>query len=227
MLINQANPALLRMRTFALAAIFPMIAAGASAQSLSETQSFDALSNGALSATGWSVVDPAVNISFLPGSGSSDKFLEFLASSDAAYSFALGAGYQYDLTISFSYVGWVSNSGMSPATVSVSNASGVLDTQALSPQFIGPSTAADFNAINPPDSPSGTYSSSFAAMNGGLYVLDISTLGTNDRKLRIDDLSISALAQPVPEPEGWMLIGAGLAMLGAVTRRQRCATRQA
>lgn len=220
MLNPQTSPALLRVRHILLAALFPVIAAGASAQSLSDTQNFDGLSNGNLLAAGWSVVDPAVNISFRPGASSGDKFLEFLAGSEASYSFMLGAGYQYDLTISFSQVGWASTNGSAAATVTVSNPSGLLDTQSLLPQYVGAASENDYQGTNPPDSPSGTYSSSFSAVGGGLYVLDISTLGTNSRKLRIDDLSIDAIAQPVPEPDSWLLIGAGLAVLGALTQRR-------
>lgn len=208
-------------RTALWAAALCALSTGVSAQSVSSLESFDSLSSGALSAPGWTVLDPAVNVSFIGGSGSADRFLEFLSGSAASYSFSLGAGSVYDLTIGFQYVGWVSQSGDSAATVTLTGPTGLLDTQTLTPQFTGTGEQNDFNAVNPPDSPSDSYAGSFAGLSAGTYVLSVDALGSQGRKLRIDDLSIDALAQPVPEPGTWAMLGAGLALLGGLHRRRQ------
>lgn len=207
-------------RAALLAAALCTLTAGASAQSMSSTETFDALSNGSLSAPGWTVTNPAVNVSFIGGPTSADKFLEFLSESAANYSFTLGAGYVYDLTIAFSEVGWVSQNGMYAANIAVSGPSGLLDSRTLAPQFVGAGAQNDFNAVNPPDSPSGNYSQTFSGLSGGTYVLGIDTLGAQGRKLRIDNLAIDAIAQPVPEPDAWAMMAAGLAVLASSMRRR-------
>lgn len=208
-------------RTAWLVAALGTLSAGASAQSMSSVQNFDALSNGALSAPGWTVTDTAVNVSFIGGPTSADKFLEFLSGSAANYSFTLGSGYLHDLSIAFSEVGWVSENGMYAATVTLSGPSGLIDTRALAPQFIGAGAQNDYAAVNPPNSPSGDYAHSFSGLAGGTYVLGIDTLGAQGRKFRIDNLAIDAIAQPVPEPGAWAMMAAGLAVLATTARRRR------
>jgi hypothetical protein len=161
--------------------------------------------------TGWMVADGTVDIiggppdfyNFIPGSG---RFIDLDGSTSNAgvlsKSLNLSAGTQY--TASFQLAGNHRNG--STETVTGILGVGIGNTSSI---FSLPQNAGWTN-----------YSLVFTPTTTGAYVLSFGNSGGDNIGMLLDNVSVS-VTSPVPEPETYAMLLAGLGLLGFAARRRK------
>lgn len=120
------------------------------------------------------------------------------------------------LTLSFWYAGF----GASNATVSLGNLLNVTLPATAS-------NANPFNRNNPGPDQSGNgafdkyFETTLQGVAGGNYLLTFTRGTGSNAALKFDDVQVTGLAAPVPEPQTYTLLLAGLGVVGWVARRRR------
>jgi hypothetical protein len=121
---------------------------------------------------------------------------------------------------SFSY-----NFGQLPTDVSVSfwystalNHTGLLELAGQTLVLASTGYNSQNPGANNPSSEQAFFSYTFHNVSAGTHNLTFATSYGTMRGLKVDDLSIAIT--PVPEPEGFDMLLAGLGLVGAITRRR-------
>ncbi len=125
-----------------------------------------------------------------------------------------------NVTVSFYYAFWNPNGGSTPPTISLDGSVQNLDFHSTG-DFLnttnnnpGPDSATDLAQADRPFTFS--WSNVGAKVN---HTLTFSTGAGSSRQLSVDDLKI--VITPVPEPETYAMLLAGLGVMGAVARRRK------
>jgi hypothetical protein len=193
----------------AIATVAGTLLAATPAFAVTTTENFNSLGNGAKSGT--FLTDAGSNewssISGVTAGGSPDTYLQLSPGDDLTFKFTLAPG---AWNISFSF--YAASPQDVNATVSFSG------TPGADPALVFLSTGT----LNP-GSGNGSFlyqSGTFSNIASGAHTFTLA--GNSTGALRIDDFSMTATAvTPVPEPETYALTLVGLAIVGAVARRQR------
>jgi hypothetical protein len=201
----------MNLRKLALVAVLSATCGGAMATvvvssvgpTTTYTENFDA---GSSFSAGW------LNVPF-----SSDDYmaLHVLAPS-SSYTFSSAVSLA-SLSLSF----WYSVPGNGNGTVSIAGSG---------PTALGdtPGNAVQYLLNNPGSSTGGlggTFDAQFSTtlnnVAAGSYTVTFATAGGLLNSLKVDDVLISAVAAPIPEPETYALMLGGLGMLGWMARRRQ------